>query len=171
MRASLLLLAALAACSDASGPRHVPTLATQLSASVDTISGDALTVTLNASNPTDTTIHFSYVKSSVYAQVEVSGKWTDGLGPGDGFGGADSTDTLSLTSGANAPLGTIAVVFVPPATHLSLAPAMLFGTEEFSLSPGAYRMRACYFPSDSTGPGGGIVQGACANGVSITLVQ
>lgn len=164
MRASLILLAALAACSDSSGPHQVPVLTTQLSATVDSING-RLEVTLNASNPTDTTLHLSFTLPSVYAAIKVGGQWTYG----SGFAAFTSTDTLSLTSGATATLGTVNVIFLPPAGHLSVAPAILPNDEYFTLSPGTYSVRACYDPIAPGTQAGSISQAACGNGVSLTL--
>ncbi len=59
MRGSLVLLAALMACSDSSGPPHAPLLTTQLSATSASIGGGVL-VTLLASNPTDTSVRLAY---------------------------------------------------------------------------------------------------------------
>lgn len=152
MRPSLLLLVALVACSSSSGPRQVPVLTTQLSSSVESVSGGVLTVTLTASNPTDTALHLSFTPG-VIAEVKAAGQWEGGgVGLGDGF---TNFDTLSLASGAVATLGSDSVTFAP-------SPSI----EYFSLSPGTYDVRACYYPSAA---GNRIVEPVCGNGVALTL--
>ena len=167
MRASLILLAALAGCSsDSSGPPHGgPVLTTQLSATVDSINGGPLVVTLNASNPADTTVRIAYSAPSVYAQIKLDGQWRAGLGPG-GFVG---TDTLVLTSGADTTLGAVNVSFTPPAPQLSLAPAGFIDNESFAIAAGTYDVRACYLPSVPGNQPGSVVQGVCGDGVPFTL--
>jgi hypothetical protein len=157
MRGSLVLLAALMACSDSSGPPHAPVLTTQLSSAVDSING-VLVVTLNASNPTDTTERIVYLAPSVYAEVRLDGEWRAGFGPA----GFVRTDTLVLTSGADTTLGVVDVLFTPYAVQSSLAPADLIGNESFAIPPGMYDVRACFTPS---GPGAA----ACGNGLPFTL--
>lgn len=171
MRSSLILLAMLAACSDSSGPHHVPVLTTQLSASVDTINGGALAVTLNATNPTDTTLHLTFSVPAVAAQIKISGQWTPDSSV-DGFVSIQS-DTMSLAAGATAGLGTVYVTFLPPSDHLSVAPAGPPDDQQFRIVPGTYSVRACYFPI--TG-GGEVVTPAnsgdnCGNGQTFTLTQ
>ena len=160
MRTSLVLLAALAACSDTSGPRQIPALTTQLSSSVESVTG-TLQVTLHASNPTDTTLHLSW--SGVVAEIKLQGQWNIGSNFNDGFGGG-AVDTLSLTSGAGAPLGTVSVTFSPPAFVVSQE-------ESFTLSPGTYSVRACYYPwTPASGPGS-VSPAVCGNTVTLTLTQ
>jgi len=167
MRGSLVLLAALIACSDSSGPPHVPVFTTQLSATVDSING-VLVVTLNASNPTDTTERIAYTAPSVYAEIKLGGQWRDGF-IGGGF---VATDTLVLTSGAAGTLGAVNVLFTTPAAQLSLAPAILTDNESFAIAPGTYDVRACFVPSGPPGAqGGSVVQGVCGDGVPFTLTQ
>lgn len=158
MRASLLLLASLVACSDSSGPHHIPVLTTQLSASVDSVKG-VLQVTLRASNPTDTTLHLSW--AGVLAEIKLQGQWNAGTGLDDGFVGASSVDTLSLMPGAGAPLGTVSVTFSPQ--------AFVLNQESFTLSPGTYSVRACYFPWAPVSGAGGVSSAACGNTVKLTL--
>src|SRR5579863_5707052 len=109
MRASLVLLVTLAACSDSNGPRQIPVLTTQLSSSAVSVNG-VLTVALMASNPTDTTLHLSF--GGVDAEIKVQGQWRAGsIGLSDGFVGSPGYDTLSLASGAAATLGYVNVNF------------------------------------------------------------
>ncbi len=151
MRPSLLLLVALVACSSSSGPRQIPVLTTRLSSSVESVSG-VLTVTLTASNPTDTALSLSFTPG-VIAEVKVTGRWEGGsVSLIDGF---TNFDTLSVASGAAATLGSDSVTFVP-------SPSI----EYFSLSPGTYDVRACYYPSAA---GDGTVVPVCGNGVALTL--
>lgn len=171
MRASLVLLAALAACSDSSGPRHVPELTTQLASSVATVDGPVLAVTLNATNPTDTTIQLSFSLPAVLVQIKVGGAWQSGGGPfSDGFGSGRDT-TVSLIGGAWGPLGTAYLAFLPPSNQQSAAPALFPNTEQFTLSPGVYSVRACYYPDTSSSQGGSIVHAQCGNSVSLTLLK
>jgi len=164
MRGSLVLLAALMACSDSSGPPHAPVLTTQLSATVDSING-VLVVTLIVSNPTDTTERIAYWgPPPVYAEIKLDGQWRNGFG-GDGFVGLR---TLVLPSGADSTLGVVNVLFTPPAQQ-SLAPAALLDNESFAIPPGTYGVRACYDPAGSGSGGGSVVQLVCGNGVSFTL--
>ncbi|HTD58997.1 MAG TPA: hypothetical protein VK679_00025 [Gemmatimonadaceae bacterium] len=165
MRGSLILLAALMACSDSSGPPHAPVLTTQLSSTAVGING-VLAVTLSASNPTDTTEQIAYTTPEpVYAEIKLGGQWRSGFVAG-GFGGID---TLVLPSGADTALGVVSVLFTPPAQQ-SLAPAALSDNESFAIAPGMYDVRACFTPPGPTGAqGGSVVQGTCGNGVSFDL--
>jgi hypothetical protein len=157
MRASLVLLAALVACSDASGPRQIPVLTTQLSSSAESVSG-VLTVTLTASNPTDTTLHLAFTAPAVTVEIQVEGQW-QGAGPLLS-GGFLNLDTLSLVSGAVAPLGSVNVEF-----SSSTQPS----AESFSLSPGTYAVRACYYPATGAVTGHAILLPVCGNSVALTL--
>ena len=155
MRASLALLLALAvgACSDSNGPHQLPVLTTQLSNA-----GGAMVVTLNASNPTDTTVRMSYYSQTVYAQIKIGGQWRSGSMVGS-F--TTQTDSVVLTSGANAPVGAVSVYFSAPAFETG-------ETEYFTIAPGTYSVRACVDPWTVTSPAGGVVQGVCGNGVRFT---
>lgn len=159
LAAGLLLTATGIGCSDSSGPHQIPVLTTQLSASVESVTG-TLQVTLHASNPTDTTLHLSW--SGVVAEIKLQGQWNIGSGLNDGFVGSPGVDTLSLISGAGAPLGTVNVTFSPPAFVLSQE-------EAFTLSPGTYSVRACYYPWQAVSGPGGVAQAACGNTVQLTL--
>jgi hypothetical protein len=145
----------------------VPALTTQLSATADSING-VLSVTLNASNPTDTTVRVRYDANSVFAEVKLGGQWVAGsYNPGDGFG--SGTDSLVLTPGAAATVGVVNVLFTPTRAQTNLTPSAIVDIESFAIAPGLYSVRACYFPVQPTGPVGGIQQSVCANGVSFTL--
>src|SRR5579862_2991695 len=126
MRCSLVLLVVLAACSDASGPRQVPVLTTQISSSVDSINGPELVVTLTASNPTDTTLQLFFTEPAVALDIKIGGQWL--LGHSLTSGG-EPAGSLSLTAGAAAPVGTVGAIFLPQAGS---APAMLPNAEYFS---------------------------------------
>lgn len=90
----------------------------------------------------------------------VGGQWQFGELFDPGFA---AIDTLSLTPGAVAPLGTIAVQFLTAPPH-----AIPLSAEDFVLTPGTYDVRACYFPPDSVSASGGFVP-QCGNTVSLTL--
>lgn len=159
MRGSLILLAAFLACSDSSGPPHAPILTTKLSATAGSINGGALVVTLNVSNPTDTTEQIAYwTPPAVYAEIKLGGQWRAGY-VASGFGG---TDTMVLPSGVDTTLGAVDVLFTPSAVQSSLAPAALIYDESFAISPGMYDVRACFAPPGSGAP-------ECGNGVSFDL--
>jgi len=165
MRASLALLAALlGACSDSSGPPRVPVLTTQLSATADSING-VLSVTLNASNPTDTTVRLAYLVPTVFAEIKFGGQWRAGFSNA----GSVATDTLVLTPGASAPVGVVYVLFTPPASQSSAEPAVLITNESFAIAPGMYSIRACVIPPQAGVQGGTVVDGVCGNGLSFTL--
>jgi hypothetical protein len=166
MRGSLVLLAALMACSDSSGPRFLPLLSTQISPSTDSING-ALAVTMNAFNPTDTTERLYFLVQSVFAEVKVGANWSgDSARSGFGSGYADE-DSVVLAAGASATVGTVNVLL---SAFTGSAPAL---EEAFALSPGAYSVRACIdpLPGPTLPQGGYVTQHVCANGASFTLTQ
>jgi hypothetical protein len=110
-------------------------LTTQLSATSARL-GDSIHVTLNASNPTDTTVRFIYTNPTTFATFTL-GSVTSGDAPVFVYAGVD---TVVMTAGGVTTLGTATVDFGTVsggATPLS--------AEHVALTPGQYLARACVF--------------------------
>jgi hypothetical protein len=152
MRGSLVLLAVLAACSDASASHEFPTLRTQLSATVVSDSSGVLGVSLRASNPTDTTMQLALQTPVLHAQVKIGGQWRGALSA-PGLGGVDA---LNLMPGAVDTIGPDLVGFSPSAGQHN------YVNESFSLAPGTYSVRGCFYPYD-------VAEAVCGNSVTFTL--
>jgi hypothetical protein len=159
MRGSLVLLAALMACSDSSGPHQVPVLTTQLSTTSASIGGGVL-VTLLASNPTDTTVRLAY-ETLAYAEFKLVGhaNWQGGFA-----GGFTGVDDQVLAPGDTATLGEVGVGFYVPTANSESARAVTPTQEYITLEPGSYSVRACV---DVPSSGAYI----CGNGTPFTLTQ
>jgi hypothetical protein len=169
MRTSLVLLAALAACSDSNGPRQIPALLTQVS-TYSVPMYRQLAVTLTASNPTDTTLHVAF-EPGTFAEIKLDGKWSPGPSPSDGFVGQVQVDTLSLDPGAASTLGVAYVTFYPPGGQPSGVPTVYPSTQAFPMSPGTYSIRACYYPWRLASPQGGVSQAQCGNALTFALTS
>jgi hypothetical protein len=159
MRGSLVLLAALAACSSpptavvgSSGER----LETIVSAN-HVAEGGSVQVTLAISNPTGDTLHLVLGSPVSYAMF---------LEPSATIAGTDPVagqDTLALAPGARVTLPPITLVF---ALEQPTAP----DEEAISVGPGTRPLAACTFVPGLTPGGPGFVQN-CANTVSFTVTQ
>lgn len=157
MRTSLVLLALLAACSDASAPRQVPVLTTELSSSVSSVQG-LVTVTLKASNPTDTTLHLSFTTPPISLMIHFSnGDAPAGGGPRQGYA---ELETLSLAPHAAAALGLVTMSFVPSSQR---------DVEYWPISTGSYVIQACYYPSSVPLVGHDLLMPVCGSSVPLTL--
>ena len=165
MRASLFLLAVLAACSDASAPHHGLVLTTELSSTFAT-PGQVVAATLRVSNTADTTVLLSFSLPAVFVEVDTNGQWL-----GDALSNT-GTNVLDVYPGTNMPLGTVSVAFYTPPGPLNAGPVGSVGNgEEFVLSPGSYPVRACYFPFWPSTPEGYTAQVVCGNSVLFTFKQ